>query len=126
MTMPSELRKTLVGVNGKEEKGGEGDRDEGGGVEKEGRIKVMREGSRGRVSIEDKEVEGEITIEFRCMPAELKFRRWNECSVMEKHVNELVVKMRMVMEAGECLSCHPTISQDDKSCRKYEVVNMRP
>lgn len=125
MSVTSKLQKTLVGVNGKEEKGGEGDRDEGGGVEKEGRITVMREGSRGRVSVEDEEVEGEIAIEFRRMPGELKFGRWNECSVTEKSVNELVAKMRMAMEAGECPSCHPATSQDDKSCRKYEVMNTR-
>ena len=38
MTVSSKLQKILVGVNGKEEKGEEGDRDEGGGVEKEGEL----------------------------------------------------------------------------------------
>ena len=125
MTVSSKLQKTLVGVNGKEVKGGEGDRDEGGGVEKEGTIQVMREGSRGRVSIENEEVEGEITIESRHMPAELKFGRWNACSMMEERANELLAKMGMVMEAGECPSRLPAISHDDKFSRKHEVVNMR-
>ena len=124
MTVSLKLQKTLVGVNGKKAKGGKGDRDEGGGVEKEGTIKVMREGSTGRVSVEDEDVEGEIAIEFRRMPAELTLGRWNACSMTENRANELVAKMRMAMEAGECPSHLPAISHDDRFSRKYEVVNM--
>ena len=97
-------RKGLASIKGKEkavEVEGDGDDDLGDGEEEEeeeeGDERVERQGG-GGVSAEDEESQKSIIslnkLDFRRPPVELRFGRWNNRPVTEKHVKQLLASMR--------------------------------